>query len=399
MLNGRDDDAIAVAAEAIALGEELRLDEVVSQALTTRASALMNAGLPWRSEMERALEVALPAGAHEAAARAFTNLQAGTLTEYDLVRSERWYRDGMEFCEGHDLNTYSNCLAGAHTALLEAAGRWDECVDLSEARLARVDLSPVNRLCTTFTLALVRARRADPERAWPLLEQVLDLATTLAEPQYLAPIHAARAEAFWLAGDLASARVEADAAVGHGDRIDPWMRGLVSLWAVRTGAAPCPGQIGEPFATQLDGDVRAAVAAWDERGCPYEAGMALADSDEEVHWLDALDRLDALGATATAGVVRRRLRDAGVRVPNGARATTRAHPAGLTRREHEVLVELAAGLTNDAIAARLFISAKTVDHHVSAVLAKLGVSNRKDAAVEAERLGLLAQPGEPVAAT
>lgn len=121
--------------------------------------------------------------------------------------------------------------------------------------------------------------------------------------------------------------------------------------------------------------------------------------DEETHLRAALERLDALGATAVATVVRRRLREAGIRsVPNGARASTREHPCGLTRRGHEVLMELAAGRTNDQVATRLFISPKTVDHHVSAVLAKLGVDNRRDAAAEAERLGLLAQSGEPVGA-
>jgi len=71
------------------------------------------------------------------------------------------------------------------------------------------------------------------------------------------------------------------------------------------------------------------------------------------------------------------------------RATTRANAAGLTARQLEVLALLGDGLTNAELAERLFISPKTADHHVSAILAKLGVRNRRDAADAARRLRLL----------
>jgi DNA-binding NarL/FixJ family response regulator len=76
-------------------------------------------------------------------------------------------------------------------------------------------------------------------------------------------------------------------------------------------------------------------------------------------------------------------------VPAGARASTRSNPAGLTTREREVLVLLVDGRSNEEISAQLVISVKTVDHHVSAVLGKLGVPSRKVAAREAVRLGLV----------
>ena len=66
-------------------------------------------------------------------------------------------------------------------------------------------------------------------------------------------------------------------------------------------------------------------------------------------------------------------------VPRGLRDSTRNNPHGLTKREAEILELLSEGLRNSSIAKRLFLSPKTVDHHVSAILAKLGVPSRAEA--------------------
>jgi DNA-binding NarL/FixJ family response regulator len=112
--------------------------------------------------------------------------------------------------------------------------------------------------------------------------------------------------------------------------------------------------------------------------------MALLGSDDEHDVREALDRFDALGAEPAAAMARRKLRAAGARgVPSGARPATREHPNGLTVREQEVLALIGEGLTDTDIAARLVISPRTVHHHVSAVLTKLGVANRQQAAARA----------------
>jgi DNA-binding NarL/FixJ family response regulator len=80
------------------------------------------------------------------------------------------------------------------------------------------------------------------------------------------------------------------------------------------------------------------------------------------------------------------MRAQGVRgVPRGSRPSTRSNPHGLTRREAEILALLSEGLRNSAIAKRLFLSTKTVDHHVSAILTKLGVPSRAQAIATARR--------------
>ena len=145
----------------------------------------------------------------------------------------------------------------------------------------------------------------------------------------------------------------------------------------------CP----EPWAAGLRGDWRAAADGWAAAGDPYEQALELASSGEPEPMLDGLRILDGLGAVAATGV-RGRLRELGVRAPRGPRSSTRANPAGLTERQLVVLGLVSEGMTNAEIADRLVVSVRTVDHHVAAVLAKLGVRSRRDAAAAASELGV-----------
>ena len=137
------------------------------------------------------------------------------------------------------------------------------------------------------------------------------------------------------------------------------------------------------------GRATAAAAAWEELGSPFWAALARARSDDPADLRAATAALEALGATATHAAVVRDLRRRGVSVPRGPRASSRANPAGLTEREMEVLGALAEGLSNADIAARLVLSEKTVGHHVSAVLRKLGEPNRARAVATAMRAGFV----------
>ena len=143
-----------------------------------------------------------------------------------------------------------------------------------------------------------------------------------------------------------------------------------------------------PFALQIAGRWREAAATWAARGCVYEAARALAEGDAPAQ-LEALAQFERLGAQPDAEHLRARLHADGVRgVPRGHRASTQAHPHALTAREAQVLELLCAGLKNADIARRLSRSVRTVDHHVAAVIAKLGVGSRAEAIAAALRAGL-----------
>jgi DNA-binding CsgD family transcriptional regulator len=139
----------------------------------------------------------------------------------------------------------------------------------------------------------------------------------------------------------------------------------------------------------MRGDWLAAATYWQQRGCPYERAQALVEGNVE-GVQTALDIFYTLDAAPAADRTRQHLRLMGLtRLPRGRRASTRAHPAGLTAREAELLPLLALGLSNPQIAARLFVSPKTVEHHVSAILGKLKVSRRAAAVAHARQQGWL----------
>ena len=146
----------------------------------------------------------------------------------------------------------------------------------------------------------------------------------------------------------------------------------------------------EPYALELAGEHRQAAALWTDMGCPYEAALALSESSDEQAQREALQALQDMTAVPAAAIVARRLRERGARgLPRGPRRATRSNPANLTARELDVLELLAAGLSNAAIAERLVVSIRTVDHHVSSILRKLGVSSRGAASAQAAQLGLV----------
>jgi DNA-binding NarL/FixJ family response regulator len=130
---------------------------------------------------------------------------------------------------------------------------------------------------------------------------------------------------------------------------------------------------------ELAGDWRRAAEVWDELDCPYDAALARLSGDAGA-MLRALEAFEALGSRPAADRARARLREFGIRSGNrGPRATTRADPHGLTERQRQILALVAQGLTDTQVAAQLHLSPKTVNHHVTAVLATLGVHSRADA--------------------
>jgi len=393
MLDRDTDTAVTWGEKALELAERCQDEITVIAAYNTIGSALLVGGdMSGTGPLERSLQLALQAGQENHAAIAYTNLGSGLGEMHQFAEAIRWLEEGIAFTAERDLDTQRWYMCAWLALVRLYQGEWDAAVDAALDVTRRPGISAISRIMALVALGRLRARRGDPD-AWIALDEALEMARVTATLQRLAPVHAARAEAAWLAGDADRTLHEACAAYDlalHHRHI--WFTGELAYWQWRAGArVTVPPWAGEPYRLQIEGDWAAAAECWREMNCPYEMARALAESDDEAALRQALDVFRDLGAAPMVAHVSRRLRAVGARgIPRGPRPSTRQHPAGLTRREADVLDLMAQGLSNTEIAGRLYLSPKTVEHHVSSILTKLNVSSRHEAIRVAER-----RSGEP----
>jgi DNA-binding CsgD family transcriptional regulator/tetratricopeptide (TPR) repeat protein len=277
---------------------------------------------------------------------------------------------------------------GSRGRLKLIQGEWDNALADSDAVLSAPS-APLARTWPHVVRGLIYLRRGDDASAD--LDDAWEIAHRLSEPIRLLPVAGALVEQAWLTGN-------------HDERLDAcrdllanapragleWARGELASRLRRLDPTFTALDVAEPYRLEFAGQHEAAAEMWSALGDPYEQALALLDSGRPDLRRTGLDLLDRLGAAGTAAWFRLHLRSTGItNVPARRREATLANSAGLTPRQIEVLALLGDGLTNAELARRLYIAPKTADHHVSAILTKLGVNTRRDAVRTARKLSLI----------
>lgn len=375
-------EALIWAQKSLKLAEQFNDAEVLAAVYITIGTARLffdyESGCAY---LEEKINFARDAGLEARVAHIYSNLGSGSGELFHLDRAEQYLKTGIAYAAERDLDSHRLYMLSWQALIQMRRGQWQAAGQTATAVLHSLGATVIARITALVALGLIRARRGEPDVA-EALDKALELATATATIQRLGPVRAARAEAAWLAGDTALARQEAQAVFDLAvSKQHPWITGELAFWRWPAGETVTPPDwLAKPYALQIAGDWHAAAAAWAALGCPYEQARALAWGDGEAQ-KQALVLFEQLGARPMIEQMRQMLHEAGVAsIPRGPRPTTQENPFQLTNRQMEVWALLTEELTNIEIAERLHISPKTVDHHVSAVLSKLQVSSREEAA-------------------
>lgn len=360
---------------ATELANRMNDKEIVCHALNNIGSVLMrfsDSTKEGEQALRRSLSIALEHEFHEHAARGYTNLTFALVLARHYDVAEFVFKEGFRYCEERDLNSWNYYMQSERIKLLLDTGRWDEAEAGSSSLEGYPNHPAMVRISALVILARLRTRKGQFDEARKFIEEAKKLASLTGEAQRIVPVLVAQMELCWIAGDAIPEKEIYDAESDlFTEKKHCYHYHMLADWMYRIDLKPSI----DPVLTN--------------EGLPYEEALALFEGDDE-NRRQALRILDSMGATATVEKLKSLMKGQGMRnIPRGLRDSTRSNPFQLTNRQIDVLNLLSEGLQNAEIAERLFISAKTVDHHISAILSKLDVNSRAKAVSKAREVGLI----------
>lgn len=384
-----DTDAIlSLVDQAVSAAKEVGDDRAMVFALNTKAHLMYSRGdNGGMALMEESLRSAERAGDRSGEVRALGNMAGMYGDVRDMTRAVDFAQRALSTAVRYEIRYMEVVYLAMQAEFLLWRGDWATAEDSATAALGS---NPDTELVAWRVLGSIQSRRGRNEARTAILH-MWSLVQADDGPTVIDPAAAAIAEYLWLSGDDEPELVaRLSEILARGITIGtPWPSGAFAFWMWKLGLLEfAPEGTADFYGWIIAGDYVRAAAFWHDKGIPYEEGLALMHGDDNEQ-IEAIRIFEQLGATATANKVRHALGERGVTVPRGKAQSTRQHAAGLTARQAEILDLLAEGLTNAQIADRLFVSLRTVENHVSAVLMKLDVPSREAAVAVGHDQGII----------
>jgi len=393
MLSDKAVECIFWGNKAIDLAKELDDRETLCHALNNVGTVQMR--IPSNKQkgidlLQQSLGIALANGYQEHAARAYTNLGSDAVRIKDYPFAAKIIEEGLRYCEERELGSWQTYMLSWKAKLLLDTGKWEEAAGIAADLIGKSDHASIVKVGALVVAGTIKMRKGEPD-ALPTLLKARTKAFESMELQRILPALAALLEYEWVTGEDHVERTALEYAIGligqpghlrESSEFEFW------LFKVRKQALPMH-ETEKGYRANNPKMALEAAAGWQRLGCPYEQALLLFEGDADSK-KEAISIVHRLGAQAVYEKMKDEMRGSGITgIPRGLRKTTQSNPAQLTDRELGVLRLLKEGLQNKEIGSRLFISAKTVDHHISSILFKLDVNSRARAVQEATRLRII----------
>lgn len=393
MLEDNVADCMFWGEQAIAMAKELNNEEILSHALNnvgTVQTHLAETRETGKKMLQQSLAIALQNDYEEHAARAYTNLaSAGTkYKEYPFALKN--LELGIQYCEDRDLNSWKAYMSSWLARVYLETGKWDKAFDIADTLLKNESQPAIIRMSLLVTVARIKMRKNEAD-VLPYLTEAMTKALDTLEIQRIQPAVTAVLEYEWLYGKQLIESSELNKATEVMEKTNnPLEANEFCFWLSKARNQNIPSNDSfKGYRFENKHAVKNAVSAWQRLGCPYEQGLILFEGTN-ADKIEALDIMQKLGAVAVVNKMKQQMRNEGIKnIPRGIRKSTQSNPAHLTERELGILQLLHEGMQNKEIADKLFISPKTVDHHISSIFYKLEVNTRSKAAKEAVKLGII----------
>ena len=393
MLSDEPSECFLWGEKAIVMAKELGNEEILSHAMNNVGSVQMCISSTEQegiAMLQQSLEIALKNSYHENAARAFTNLSSGSVKIKNHALAGRSLEEGIRYCEERDLDSWTAYMLSWKARLDLDKGNWTQARNVADNLLNNENQPAIIKITAFIVLAKIIMRRGEKD-VLTLLLKAKAMSFETMELQRVIPSMVSLLEYEWLTGKTIIEKNDIDQTSRLMQRagID-WEKNEFAFWMKRAGRHLVPSQeIAEPGDISSEAKASKAAAFWEKSECPYEQALVLFEGKDDDK-RKAIVLVQNLGAVAVYEKMKQEMRNLGIKnIPRGIRNSTRSNAAFLTGREIDVLQLLKGEMQNKEIAAQLYISAKTVDHHVSNILFKLDADSRSKAVTQAVRMGIL----------